>query len=93
MNEVLYTMCIRKWKWNFEWKTYIENLGVCRIMLKLTSQEFISWIHLVQDGFHWWALVITILAFKCHSKQRISQLAEKLLASKEDLCCMDLSYK
>lgn len=94
MNEVLYTMCVRKWKWNFEWKSYFENLGVCRrILLKLRSQEFVSWIHLAQDRFHWWALVITILAFKCHSKQRISSLAEKLLASKEVPCCIELSYK
>jgi hypothetical protein len=48
--------------------------------------ENVDWIHLSQDRGQWWAVV----NLQLHKKGEISWSSERLLASQEGLCSLEL---
>ena len=49
----------------------------------------VDWIELAQDRDRWRALATAVMTLGFHKMRGISWLAEKRLATKEGLCCIE----
>jgi len=60
--------------------------------LREIGWEVVDWMHLAQDGCQWRTVVITVMNLGlCKRGRGICWLAERLLASQEELCSVELA--
>ena len=82
------------WWENLREEDNLEEVSVdWKIILKWVLKKFVgsmNWIDLAQDRDRWWALLNAVMNLLFRQMWRISWTAEKLLASQEGICSIDL---